>query len=181
MIAASKDTTEKQEDKKMRNEEAITYQAGEQVTGQDVNTMLAGARVVLKGQQAPSIRISNHRELSKYCLSLIGDSAYEEMRLICVNTQCQVVSEVAIGSGDLTSVSAPIAKIATAALLSTAHCVFLTHNHPGGTCSPSMEDIKTTALIQKALKMFEIQVLDHMIVTPNGESYSMRAHGDLSY
>lgn len=166
----------------MRNEEAIRYNAltEEPVTETAAPEAMFDARITLKGNYQAGRQISNRRELEKLCTELLGDCATEEIHLICVNAQCHMVSEAMISRGDLSSVNTPISSVAKVALLSNAHSVFLTHNHPGGTCRPSTEDIQATVMIKRALKMFDIRVLDHMIVAQGNGTYSMMQHGDIS-
>lgn len=166
----------------MRNEEAIRYNATteEPTTEAAAPEAMFDARITLKGNYQAGRQIANRRELEKVCMELLGDCATEEIHLICVNAQCNMISEAMISRGDLSSVNAPISSVAKVALLSNAHSVFLTHNHPGGTCRPSSEDIQATVLIKKALKMFDIMLLDHMIVAQGNGTYSMAQHGDIS-
>jgi DNA repair protein RadC len=42
--------------------------------------------------------------------------------------------------------------------------VILAHNHPSGVPEPSQVDIEITRLLMESLKMFEIEVLDHIVV-----------------
>ena len=164
----------------MKNEEAIRYDAitDGTVTETVAPEALFDARISLKGNYQAGAQIANRQELEKLCTELLSDCATEEIHLICVNAQCYIIAEAMISRGDLSSVNAPVSSIAKVALLSNAHSVFLTHNHPGGTCRPSNEDIRSTMLIEKALKMFDIQLLDHMIVAQGSGTYSMRQHGD---
>ena len=66
------------------------------------------------------------------------------------------------------------------ALNYNAHSVLLCHNHPGGTCAPSQEDINSTVQLQKLLQGVNILVLDHIIVAGD-KTYSMIQHGDIDY
>ena len=162
----------------MRNEDTMTYNAGEEVTAGSVNA-IEDARIMLKGNYTVGRKICNVRELEAYCRELVGYSAVEEFHLLCMDCGCNLISEATISRGDLSSVSTPVPNIAKVALLSNARSVFLTHNHPGGTCAPSAEDLKATGTIKSALKMFDVEVLDHLIVTTNNGCYSMRQHGDI--
>ena len=76
-------------------------------------------------------------------------------------------------------VSAYPRVVATFALLANAHSIFLTHNHPGGTCAPSAEDISSTQMLKRLLDMVGIRILDHMITTPDGNTYSLAQHGEI--
>ena len=167
----------------MKNETAVNYDAirNDETTTNTVNdaSMLTCCRLQLKGHSEPSRRIANRLDLERYCKELLMDEAMESFRLICIDAQCRVICESEISTGTLSSCDAYPRKIAAVAILSNAHSVFFAHNHPGGTCSPSAEDIRATETLQKMLKTFEIRVLDHMIVTPEGRTYSMAQHGDL--
>ena len=57
---------------------------------------------------------------------------------------------------------------------------FRNHNHPGGTCAPSTEDISSTLLLQRLLISMDIMILDHIIVV-GSRTYSMIQHGDIDY
>ena len=64
------------------------------------------------------------------------------------------------------------------ALNYNAHSVFFCHNHPGGTCAPSTEDVASTIQLQRLLNGVGILVLDHIIVAGTN-TYSMAQHGDI--
>ena len=55
------------------------------------------------------------------------------------------------------------------ALLTNATAIILFHNHPSGTPAPSVADINETNKLRKACDIFDISLLDHIILTD--ESY----------
>jgi DNA repair protein RadC len=55
--------------------------------------------------------------------------------------------------------------------------IILCHNHPSGKLIPSEADKSITKKIQKAAAFLDVQVLDHLILTPNGEFYSFADNG----
>lgn len=58
--------------------------------------------------------------------------------------------------------------------------IILSHNHPSGITSPSVEDIRLTEKIKAGAGLFDIKVLDHIILSPNGgEYYSFADDGKL--
>jgi DNA repair protein RadC len=63
-------------------------------------------------------------------------------------------------------------------LLLNASAVILLHNHPGGDPEPTDADITATEEIKEALDMFEMNLLDHVIVSPHG-CISMKRDGSL--
>lgn len=153
----------------------------EMVVGYDVEGVepVFDARICLKGDASTGRRIRNREELEKYVTERMSEYANETLLVVTVDSQCRVLSTATVGVGGLGAVNVEVANIAKVALLSNARAVFLSHNHPGGTCAPSSEDISSTHTIKKALSLFQIDVFDHIIVCPDGNSYSMAQHGDL--
>lgn len=45
-----------------------------------------------------------------------------------------------------------------------AHAIILSHNHPSGYSEPSEEDRRVTSQIEKAGKLLELRLLDHVVV-----------------
>lgn len=69
-----------------------------------------------------------------------------------------------------------VSEIAKKALSLNAVSVIIAHNHPSGNLEPSDSDRKITTKIKKALNLFEIELIDHVLVSKSGESYSFKAN-----
>ena len=110
---------------------------------------------------------------------LIGERL-ENFYVIALNAKCSVLGARRISTGSLSEVSAYPRLVMETALNYNAHSVLLCHNHPGGTCAPSPEDITSTIQLQRVLKALGIMLLDHIIVAANN-TYSMIQHGDIDY
>lgn len=65
------------------------------------------------------------------------------------------------------------------ALRSMSSGMILAHNHPSNNLRPSQADIKVTKKIKEAAKLFDIAVLDHIIMTPDEGYYSFADEGIL--
>lgn len=74
--------------------------------------------------------------------------------------------EHSIGSDTGTVVS--VKQIIAIALKVNACNMILVHNHPSGSTKPSKQDIEITKKIKEAAGLFDIQVLDHLII---GDGY----------
>ena len=125
-------------------------------------------------------RLTNRHEAESYCKSLLMGERTEQFYVICVNAQCNVLGARKIGEGTINEVNAHPRLVAETALNFNAHSVFFCHNHPGGTCAPSHEDIVSTTQLQRMLNSMGIAVLDHIIVA-GANTYSMAQHGDIDY
>jgi DNA repair protein RadC len=55
--------------------------------------------------------------------------------------------------------------------------MILCHNHPSGNFQPSKSDKAITRKIKESGALMDIQVLDHLIIIPEGKYYSMGDEG----
>ena len=65
------------------------------------------------------------------------------------------------------SLNAPIIhprEILKPAILASAACIILVHNHPTGHPAPSKEDVKFTRRFAKCGELIGINLLDHVII-----------------
>ena len=69
--------------------------------------------------------------------------------------------------------------VLAAAIKSLASSVILSHNHPGGDADPSQQDIQLTKELKRQLSEVKINVLDHVIITPNSSYYSFADENNL--
>lgn len=125
-------------------------------------------------------RIINTREAEHYCKSILQGERNERFYVIAMSAKCNILGVRKVSDGSLNEVNTYPRVIMEAALNYNAHSVLLCHNHPGGTCAPSAEDIASTKQIQRLLSGVEILVLDHIIVA-HDNTYSMIQHGDIDY
>lgn len=145
-----------------------------------ISMVLPLTRICLQSEMENPRQIANRKELENYCKGIQMGKRIEEFWVICVNAQCRVLGRQRISTGSLSEVSAYPRLVMEAVLNYNAHSVFFCHNHPGGTCAPSAEDISTTLQLQRMLNGIDVMVLDHMIIA-GGDSYSMAQHGDLEF
>lgn len=125
-------------------------------------------------------KIRNSREAEEYCLSILAGERTERFYVVSLNAQCSILGRRKISEGSLSEVSAYPRMVLETALNYNAHSVLLCHNHPGGTCAPSTEDISSTIQLQRLLNGVGILLLDHIIVAGD-RTYSMIQHGDIDY
>jgi DNA repair protein RadC len=61
--------------------------------------------------------------------------------------------------------------ILQAALRVNASAIILSHNHPSGQLIASSADISITNRVKEAAKLLDMQVIEHIIVTPEDDQY----------
>ena len=54
------------------------------------------------------------------------------------------------------------------AIQDRAASIILVHNHPSGNTTPSKDDVETTSKIKRIGDLVGINVMEHLIVSPNG-------------
>jgi len=145
-----------------------------------ISMALPLARVCSRCEMDNTDQIANRRDLERYCKSLLLGKRVEEFWVICVNARCRFLGRQRISTGSLSEVSAYPRLVMEAVMTYNAHSVFFCHNHPGGTCAPSAEDIASTLQLQKLLRGVDVMVLDHMIIAGD-TAYSMAQHGDIEF
>jgi DNA repair protein RadC len=92
----------------------------------------------------------------------------EEMFAVYLNRANKVVAAHLIATGGTCSVQVDVKHIAQGAILSNSVGVILAHNHPSGNMQASHEDDALTKKVKEGLKLLDIQLLDHLILTSDG-------------
>lgn len=81
-----------------------------------------------------------------------------------------------ISAGGLAATAVDIRCILREALMKRAVSMALCHNHPSGSLRPSREDDCLTEHLDKAAKIMNIRLIDHVILT-DGKYYSYADEG----
>lgn len=81
-----------------------------------------------------------------------------------------------MNKGTVNAVDIYARKIIELIVLYNASSVILAHNHPSGFAVPSVEDIDSTAKLNKILQSMHVSLLDHIIVA-DGDYVSLRECG----
>ena len=102
---------------------------------------------------------------------LIKYPEQEELFIICL-TRANTIKDIHfIGLGTDYSVLISNKIIARYAVIDMACGVILVHTHPSGNSTPSAADIKATEKLREALKLFDIELMDHIVIG-DGQYYS---------
>jgi DNA repair protein RadC len=93
----------------------------------------------------------------------------EEVIMVCLNRANDVVGYYKISSGGFSGSVVDPRVVMTIALNNASSSIILAHNHPSGNLKPSEGDKAITEKIRKACAFFDMNLLDHLIITD--ESY----------
>jgi len=111
-----------------------------------------------------------------YAKFLLSHEKYECFYAICLDSKSCLLSSVLISEGTISETHVYVRKIIEASLKFNARSIIIAHNHPGGSLVPTSSDVKTTAIVTKALNLIDVFVVDHIIVAGN-EYLSMSDKG----
>lgn len=107
-----------------------------------------------------------------------ADLQHEEFWAIYLNNAKRMISKIRISQGGVSATIVDPKIILRYAIENLATAIILVHNHPSGNLMPSREDDNQTERIAKAAKLFDIQLVDHLIVAA-GDFYSYANEGRL--
>jgi DNA repair protein RadC len=93
----------------------------------------------------------------------------EEVIMVCLNRANDVVGYYRVSSGGFSGTVLDPRVVMTIALNNASSSIILAHNHPSGNLKPSEGDKAITEKIRKACAFFDMNLLDHLIITD--ESY----------
>lgn len=127
-------------------------------------------------------KVSNSREGAKLLYNSWDKDTigiHETFKIALLNNNNMVKGIYQISQGGITGTMVDLRLLFAVILKSLSVAIILSHNHPSGILKPSTEDIKLTNKIKKAAELFNVRVLDHIILIPNGEYYSFADEGIL--
>lgn len=97
----------------------------------------------------------------------------ELFKVMLLNNQNQIISVDLAIRGTVNEAAVYVREIIKNALNKNAVSLIFCHNHPSGNPKASSADIHLTKQLKAACNTVKIQVLDHIIVCPNGQFTSM--------
>ena len=101
----------------------------------------------------------------------------ESFKVLLLNNSNKVKGIYELSKGSITGTMVDLRILFAVILKSLSVGVIISHNHPSNKLKPSEADKKLTEKIKNAAAFFDVKVLDHLIITPNGEYYSFADNG----
>lgn len=109
-------------------------------------------------------KITSSNMVFEFMQAHLSDLSHEEFWIVLLNRSNKLISKICISQGGFAGTVADPKKIFSIALEKKASSLILCHNHPSGNVNPSEADIKLTKKIVEGGKLFDMPVLDHIIV-----------------
>lgn len=135
-------------------------------------------RRVLVSQMEEQTTIHDRNDVEKIFSPLLGGLDHEELWVVYLSSANRIIERRKVGVGGLASVVSDCRLILRRALNLVAASIIVVHNHPSGSAQPSGEDEAFTRRLKEAAALFDISLLDHIIIARGG-SFSFRSAGKL--
>lgn len=127
-----------------------------------VAAMELGRRRQLADVDLTTIRTSS--DIFHIMQPILSDLQHEEFWAIYLNNANKIVDKQQIAIGGVTSTTVDVRIVMRYAIEKLVSSIILVHNHPSGAFQPSKCDTDLTAQIASAAKLFNIKIIDHIIV-----------------
>ncbi|MFY8161509.1 MAG: JAB domain-containing protein [Candidatus Kapaibacteriota bacterium] len=95
-------------------------------------------------------------------------SISEHMNVMLLNRANKIIGLYQHSKGGVTGTILDVEMVVLSAVKSLAKGVIVAHNHPSGNLRPSKADKDMTEKLKNALKIVDITLLDHLIITEEG-------------
>jgi DNA repair protein RadC len=101
----------------------------------------------------------------------------EEFKILLMNRSNSVLGILEISKGGISGTVTGVGLVFQAAIKGNASGIICAHNHPSGNMHPSESDTRLTQKLKEAGNLMDIQLLDHLILSSEGDYYSFADNG----
>lgn len=123
-------------------------------------------------------KISSSNDAGNFLKAYFKGFDKEEFCVIYLNNRNKILDIKSEFKGTFNESRVYVRELVKHCLKYNAASIIISHNHPSGHMQPSSQDIKITEKIKLALELFDIRLLDHILVG-NNEIYSFAENGHL--
>lgn len=118
--------------------------------------------------QYPLTAITQSSEVVNYLKNSLQFESKEYFMILLLNQAHKIIHVETLSEGGITGTIADPRVIFRTALMHGATSFIICHNHPSGQLRPSNMDDQLTEKVRKGAKVFDLQLVDHLIVSTEG-------------
>jgi DNA repair protein RadC len=134
-----------------------------------------GHKAVVSEDDRPSV--SSPLDAKNILWPLIGQKDQENLAVLVLDTRNRLIEAKIIYQGSVNCSMVRVAEVLRPAIVRNAPAIVVGHNHPSSDPSPSPEDVTLTRALISSCKTFDLDILDHIVVTPVAAFTSMKEKG----
>jgi len=139
------------------------------ITGpQTEEEILAAAEDILARRLYREATIGNPRDMEQFLRMRLGHLQHEEFHIVHLDNRHRVITTTCEAKGTVDGASIFPREILKAVLRLGSAAIVLAHNHPSGEPEPSQADKSITKILQEAMELINVRVLDHLVVSASG-------------
>lgn len=104
-------------------------------------------------------------KVNRYLQDRLAYLTEEEFHVLCLDSSLHLIKDVLISKGSVDKANVDLKIMNKYITRYKATGIVLAHNHPSGSVIPSYSDDVATKVIIHAFSIFDIRILDHIIVS----------------
>lgn len=120
--------------------------------------------------------ITSDGDVTQIMRPIFDGLSHEECWALYLTSSNRIIERQRVSQGGVQATVVDHRLIVKRALELLSTQIILVHNHPSGAASPSDADKVLTRKIKEAAALFDIQLLDHIIISSEGH-FSLRREG----
>ncbi len=128
-------------------------------------------RRLSQGAAMEHVTIKSSGDVIKMFRPQMESLHHEECWVLYLTISNRIIESQRVSQGGITSTTVDHRLIVKRALELLTPQIIIIHNHPSGSVEPSIEDRELTQKIKSAAALFDIKLLDHIIISAS-EDYS---------
>ncbi|MFR2570482.1 MAG: RadC family protein [Clostridia bacterium] len=113
------------------------------------------------------VKIREPKDIANLLMEEMRLEKNEIVKLLILNIKNEVIKIKDIAVGNINTVNISMQEILVEPIKMQAPKIVLVHNHPSGNPTPSGADIELTKKIFNMAKMFNIELVDHIVIGNN--------------
>lgn len=110
------------------------------------------------------VQIKSTEHIASLVMEELRFEKREYVKLFLLNNKNEIIKNLDVAKGGTNFANVNMKEIISEALKIEAPKMILIHNHPTGDPTPSALDIKFTDKLYNAAKVFDIELLDHIVI-----------------
>lgn len=136
-------------------------------------------RRIMKSRADETDTIASSEDVVRIFRPIFDGMRHEECWVLYLTNTNRIIERGRVSQGGVQGTVVDRRLIAKRALELLATQVIMVHNHPSGDPRPSDNDRQLTRQIGEALQLFDIRLLDHLIISSDGRTFSFNQNGEL--
>jgi DNA repair protein RadC len=135
------------------------------LTAEQQATVNSAVKILSGLYKKQDLFATSPESVKQFCQLQAAHLEHEVFGVLLLDNQHQLIKSVTLFRGTIDGASVYPREVVKEVLFSNAAACIFFHNHPSSLATPSDADRRITTRLIEALKLIDVRVLDHLIVT----------------